>query len=199
VPTYILRDRDRAYGEALTRRIRVLGIRDRPTSPQSPWQNAYAERLIGSIRRECIDHIVVLGERHLRHILLSYLNYYNVARTHLSLGKDASVPRAVQVVGRIVPRPILGGLHHEYVRISFPIGTGYKLHCDVADGGIPISCVLTAASVHDGQVAIPLRAARQCGSLGRSVARAVIRPHYECRAPGSYGQGTRSTVPETRR
>ncbi len=111
VPRYILRDRDRAYGEVFTRRVRAMGIRDRPISPRAPWQNAYAGRLIGSIRRECIDHLVVLGERHLLHILLSYLNYYNAVRTHLSLGKDAPVPRAVQAVGRIVPRPILGGLH----------------------------------------------------------------------------------------
>jgi transposase InsO family protein len=117
VPRYILRDRDRAYGEAFTRRIRAMGIRDRPTSPRSPWQNAHTERLIGSIRRECLDHIVVLGDRHLRHILLSYLDYYNAVRTHLSLGKDAPIPRAVQAVGRIVPRPTLGGLHHQYVRI----------------------------------------------------------------------------------
>jgi transposase InsO family protein len=117
LPKYVLRDRDRAYGEPFTRRVRTMGIRDRPTSPRSPWQNAYAERLIGSIRRECIDHVVVFGERHLRHILLSYLNYYNAMRTHLSLGKDAPVPRAVQALGRIVPRPVLGGLHHEYVRI----------------------------------------------------------------------------------
>jgi transposase InsO family protein len=116
-PRYLLRDRDRTYGEVFPRRIRAMGIRDRPTAPRSPWQNAYAERLIGSIRRECIDHIVVLGDRHLHHILLSYLNYYNAARTHLSLGKDAPIPRAVQAVGRIVPRPILGALHHEYVRI----------------------------------------------------------------------------------
>jgi len=94
-----------------------MSIRDRPISPRAPWQNAYAERLIGSIQRECIDHLVVLGERHLPHILLSYLNYYNAVRTHLSSGKDAPVPRAVQAVGRIVPRPILGGLHHQYVRI----------------------------------------------------------------------------------
>jgi transposase InsO family protein len=94
-----------------------MGIRDRPTSPRSPWQNAYAEWLIGSIRRECIDHVVAFGERHLRHILLSYLNYYNAMRTHLSLGKDAPVPRAVQALGRIVLRPVLGGLHHEYLRI----------------------------------------------------------------------------------
>ena len=75
------------------RRVRSIGIRDRPTSPRSPWQNAYAERLIGSIRRECIDHIVIFGERHLRHVLLSYMTYYNDARTHLSLNKDAPVPR----------------------------------------------------------------------------------------------------------
>ena len=95
----------------------VAMIRDRPTSPRSPWQNAYAERLIGSIRRECVDHIVVFGERHLRHALLSYLNYYNEVRTHLSLGKDAPVSRVVHAVGRILPRPILGGLHHQYVRL----------------------------------------------------------------------------------
>jgi transposase InsO family protein len=94
-----------------------MGIRDRPTSPRSPWQNGYAERLIGSIRRECVDHIIVLGERHLRHVLLSYLKYYNETRTHLSLEKDAPVPRAIGTVGHIHCRPILGGLHHQYVRI----------------------------------------------------------------------------------
>ena len=119
VPKYILRDRDQVYGAAFRRRVRAMGIRDRPTSSRSPWQNAYAERLIGSIRRECVDHIVVLGERHFRHVLLSYMNYYNQTRTHLSLGKDAPIPRAVQAVGRILPRPILGGLHHEYVRFNF--------------------------------------------------------------------------------
>ena len=72
--------------------------------------------LIGSIRRECIDHVVVLGERHLRHVLLSYQQYYNETRTHLSLDKDAPIPRAVEAVGRILSRPILGGLHHQYVR-----------------------------------------------------------------------------------
>src|ERR1700736_3236150 len=104
-PTYILRDRDQAYGKAFTRRICAMGIRDRLTAPRSPWQNAHAERLIGSIRRECTDHIVVLGEQHLRHILLSYLNYYNTLRTHLSLGKDASVPHAVTAAGMILLRP----------------------------------------------------------------------------------------------
>jgi transposase InsO family protein len=94
-----------------------MGIRDRPTSPRSPWQNGYAERLIGSIRRECLDHVVVFGERHLRHLLLSYMKYYNQARTHLSLEKDAPVSRAVEQAGQILCRPILGGLHHQYVRI----------------------------------------------------------------------------------
>jgi hypothetical protein len=79
-------------------------------------KKAYAERLIGSIRRKCVDHIVVFGERHLRHALLSYMNHYNEVRTHLSLGKDAPVSRVVHAVGQILPRPILGGLHHEYVR-----------------------------------------------------------------------------------
>ena len=84
-PKYIVRDRDSVYGEIFTRRLRAMGIRDRPTAPRSPWQNGHAERLIGSLRRECLDHAVVFGERHLRHMLLSYLAYYNGARTHLSL------------------------------------------------------------------------------------------------------------------
>ena len=91
-PKYIVRDRDSVYGEIFTRRLRAMGIRDRPTAPRSPWQNGHAERLIGSLRRECLDHAVVFGERHLRHMLLSYLAYYNGARTHLSLNKDAPVP-----------------------------------------------------------------------------------------------------------
>jgi len=116
-PRYIIRDRDRVYGEVFTRRLRAMGIRDRPTAPRSPWQNGHTEQLIGSIRRECLGHVVVFGERHLRHVLLSYMQYYNVARTHLSLNKDAPVPRAAQAIGRILPTPILGGLHHQYVRI----------------------------------------------------------------------------------
>ena len=116
-PRYLIRDRDGAYGEVFIRRLRSMGIRDRPTSPRSPWQNAYAERLIGSIRRECLDHVVVFGERHLRHVLLSYLKYYNEVRTHLSLEKDAPVSRAVDRAGHILRRPILGGLHHQYARI----------------------------------------------------------------------------------
>jgi len=116
-PRYLVRDRDRSYGEVFVRRVRAMGIRDRPTSPRSPWQNAYAERLIGSIRRECTDHVIVFGERHLRHLLRSYLDYYNETRTHLSLDKDAPISRAIQAVGRIVGCPVLGGLHHQYVRI----------------------------------------------------------------------------------
>ena len=116
-PRYLIRDRDRSYGEVFVRRVRAMGIRDRPTSSRSPWQNGYAERLIGSIRRECIDHVIVFGEFHLRHLLRSYLNYYNETRTHLSLDKDAPVSRPIQVVGRIFGRPVLGGLHHQYMRI----------------------------------------------------------------------------------
>jgi transposase InsO family protein len=116
-PRYLIRDRDRAYGNVFIRRLRSMGIRDQPTSPRSPWQNGCAERLIGSIRRECLDHVVVLGERHLRHVLLSYLKYYNEVRTHLSLEKDAPISRAVERAGRILCRPVLGGLHHQYVRI----------------------------------------------------------------------------------
>ena len=88
-----------------------------PHGRRSPWQNAYAERLIGSIRRECTDHVIVFGERHLRHLLRSYLDYYNETRTHLSLDKDAPISRAIQSVGLIFGRPVLGGLHHQYVRI----------------------------------------------------------------------------------
>jgi transposase InsO family protein len=99
IPRYLIRDRDQAYGESFVRRVRSIGIRDRPASFPSPWQNGYAERLIGSIRRECIDHVVVFGERHLRHVLLSYKDYYNATRTHLSLNKDASVPRGLSGPG----------------------------------------------------------------------------------------------------
>ena len=116
-PHYLIRDRDRIYGAIVTRRIRAMGIRDKPTAPASPWQNGFAERLIGSIRRECVDHIVVLGEAHLRRILRAYAGYYNDIRTHWSLDKDAPVYRPVLRNGSINSRPILGGLHHHYVRI----------------------------------------------------------------------------------
>jgi len=116
-PRYLVRDRDSIYGDVFIRRLRAMGIRDRPTTPRSPWQNGYCERLIGSIRKECLDHVVVFGERHLRYLLRSYAKYYNQTRTHLSLNKDSPVSRAVETVGRILPVPILGGLHHQYVRI----------------------------------------------------------------------------------
>jgi transposase InsO family protein len=116
-PRYLIRDRDGVYGEVFVQRLRSIGIRDRPASPRSPWQNGCAERLIGSIRRECLDHVVVFGERHLRHVLLSYMKYYNETRTHLFLDKDSPLSRIVERVGRIRCRPVLGGLHHKYVRI----------------------------------------------------------------------------------
>ena len=116
-PRYLIRDRDRLYGAVVTRRLRAMGIRDKPTAPASPWQNGFAERLIGSIRRECVDHIVVLGETHLRRILRTYARYYNDIRTHWSLNKDAPVSRPVQRTGDIKSHALLGGLHHHYVRV----------------------------------------------------------------------------------
>ena len=94
-----------------------MGIRDKPIAPASPWQNGYAERLIGSIRRECLDHVIVMSEAHLRKILRAYALYYNSLRTHWSLNKDAPVSRPVQRVGSVSSQAILGGLHHHYVRI----------------------------------------------------------------------------------
>jgi transposase InsO family protein len=116
-PRYMIRDRDRIYGIVVTRRFRAMGIRDKPTAPASPWQNSFAERLIGSIRRECLDHVIVLGEAHLRRILKSYAHYYTGVRTHRSLNKDSPVSRSVQRAGVISSSAILGGLHHHYGRI----------------------------------------------------------------------------------
>jgi len=116
-PRHLIRDRDGAFGSAYTRRIRAMEIRDHPTAPRSPWQNGHVERLIGSIRRESLDHVVVFGEAHLRVVLKAYASYYNEVRTHLSLEKDAPDFRRTQKVGRIAAIPILGGLHHQYVRL----------------------------------------------------------------------------------
>ena len=102
----MIRDRDRIYGAIVTRRLRAMGIRDKPIAPASPWQNGFAERLIGSIRRECLDHVIVLGEAHLRRTL-----------KHRSLHKDAPASRPVQRSGVISSRAILGGLHHHYARV----------------------------------------------------------------------------------
>jgi transposase InsO family protein len=117
-PSYLIRDRDSSYGVVVRKRIRAMGIRDRPTAPRSPWQNGYIERLIGSIRRECLDHVLVMGEAHLRRILSAYADYYNRVRTHLALNKDAPLGRRAQAIGSLAAIPLLGGLHHEYVRMA---------------------------------------------------------------------------------
>jgi transposase InsO family protein len=114
---YMIRDRDRIYGAVVTRRLRAMGIRDKPIAPASPWQNGFAERLIGSIRRECVDHVIVLGEAHLRRTPKSYARYYNGFRTHRSLNKNTPDSRPVQRSGLISSHAILGGLHHHYGRI----------------------------------------------------------------------------------
>jgi hypothetical protein len=117
-PRYMMRDRDGIYGDYFCRRVEGMAVEQVLTAPQSPWQNPYAERLVGSVRRECLNHVIVLGERHLRRILKSYLAYYHGARTHLSLGKDAPGRRAVHPpsMGEIVELPEVGGLHHRYIR-----------------------------------------------------------------------------------
>jgi transposase InsO family protein len=114
-PRYLIRHRDCIYGTIVPRRLHAMGIRDKPIAPAAPWQNGFAERLIGSIRRECLNHIVVSGEAHLRRVLPTYVGYYNKIRTHWSLDKDA--PISCQPTGSIKSHPILGGLHHHYVRI----------------------------------------------------------------------------------
>src|ERR1700720_2272226 len=114
---YLIRDNDRAFGGAFKARVRAMGIRDRPTSFRSPWQNGYAERLIGSLRRECTDHLIAFNADHLRRILAKYAIYYNEVRTHVSLGKDAPCTRPIERFGEVVAHPILGGLHHRYARI----------------------------------------------------------------------------------
>ena len=114
--TYFLIRLEAEIGHAVRQRLQAMGVRDRPAAPRSSWQNAYAERPVGSIRRECLDHIIVFGEAHLRRILKAYVSYYNGARTHRSLRKDAPFPRSIERVGRISSIPILGGLHHQYCR-----------------------------------------------------------------------------------
>jgi len=114
---YLIRDHDGAYGQIFRRRLGAMGIRDRPTTPRSPWQNGHVERLIGSIRREYLDHVIVFGESHLRRVLHAYADYYNGTRTHLSLGKDAPLPRAIRRDGWVQFKSHLGGLHHSLVRI----------------------------------------------------------------------------------
>ena len=117
-PSYLLRDRDSVYGHVFRHRVKGMGIDEIVTAPQSPWQNPLAERLIGSIRRECLDHVLVLGERYLRRTLTRYFAYYHEARTHLSLDKDAPDGRSVERPerGRVISIREVGGLHHRYGR-----------------------------------------------------------------------------------
>jgi transposase InsO family protein len=119
-PRYLLRDRDAIYGKKVKRRIKSLGIDEVITAPRSPWQNPYVERVIGSIRRDCLDHMIIINERHLRRTLRNYFDYYHSCRTHLSLNKDPPDSRAVESVeyGNIVALPRVGGLHHRYTRIA---------------------------------------------------------------------------------
>jgi len=119
-PRYLLRDRDRIYGAAFRQRVKHLGIKEVLIAPRSPWQNPYVERLIGSIRRECLDHVVILHERHLVHILTTYFAYYHHWRTHLSLAMDCPEPRPTQASnrGRVIAVPEVGGLHHHYERVA---------------------------------------------------------------------------------
>src|SRR5205807_7927955 len=118
LPRYLLRDRDAIFGDAFRGQVRDMGIQEVRCTPRSPWQRAYVERMIGSIRRECLDHVLVFHETSLRRILRSYLDYYHRSRTHLSLRKDSPEPRSIQPehMGRVVALPQVGGLHHRYER-----------------------------------------------------------------------------------
>jgi transposase InsO family protein len=119
-PRYLLRDRDTAYGHRFRERVRVMGLEQVVTAPRSPWQNAYVERVIGSIRRDCLDYTIIFNERHLRRVLSSYVDYYHRSRTHLTLAKDCPVERPTQspAAGQIIAIPQVGGLHHRYQRIA---------------------------------------------------------------------------------
>ncbi len=119
-PRHVIRDRDGAYGAAFRATVKAMDIAEVVTAPRSPWQNPYVERVIGSIRGECLNHVIVLNERHLRRILSCYLDYYHRSRTHLSLGKDSPEPRSAQSPGpgKIIAFPQVGGLHHRYERLA---------------------------------------------------------------------------------
>ncbi len=117
---FLLRDRDGIYGKLFSRQTAALGIKEVVTTPRSPWQNAYVERVIGSIRRECLDHLVVLTDRQLKRVLREYVDYCNRVRTHLSLDKDAPDYRMMKPpdASKIVRVRRVGGLQHEYIRIA---------------------------------------------------------------------------------
>jgi len=119
-PRYLLRDRDASYGSYFCSRVEAMNITEVVTAPRSPWQNAYVERVIGSIRRECLDHFVIFNERHLGRILSSYVDYYQRTRTHLSLDKDCPDSRRIMPrgIGKVVAIPKVGGLHHRYERLA---------------------------------------------------------------------------------
>jgi putative transposase len=117
-PRYLLRDRHASYGPAFRDRVRVIGMKEVVSAPRSPWQNPYVERLIGSIRRECLDHIIIFNESHLRRVPSRYFQYHHWTRTHLSRDKDCPQPRHIQPpsAGKIIAFPEVGGLHHRYER-----------------------------------------------------------------------------------
>src|SRR5205823_4803372 len=115
-PKYLLRDRDRIYGFEFRKRLEVMGIQQVLSAPRSPWQRAYIERVIGSIRRECLDHVIAFDEESLRHTLRAYVRYYHASRLHLSLEKDSPDSRTVQSLGKVVAISQVGGLHHRYER-----------------------------------------------------------------------------------
>lgn len=119
-PRFLIRDRDRIYGHAFRKRVDSMGIEEVMIAPRSPWQNPFAEGVIGSIKRECLDHVIVINERHLRRVLRSYFEYYHESRTHLSLGRNAPIERDVEppTKGRVVAIPQVGGLHHRYARAA---------------------------------------------------------------------------------
>ena len=118
VPKLLLRDRDCIYGWEFQRMVKALGIKDIRSAPRSPWQNAFVERVIGTLRRECTDHVIPFGRRHLLGVLREYVEYYNEARPHQSLNRNAPLPRDVEPVGEICAKPVLGGLHHRYFRAA---------------------------------------------------------------------------------
>ena len=119
-PRFLLRDRDQIHREYFRSRIAGMGVEEVITSARSPWQNPYAERLIGSIRRECLDHLIVLNEKQLRRILREYFDYYNSVRPHQSLERNAPLPREIELLakGKIISLPQVGGLHHRYLRAA---------------------------------------------------------------------------------
>jgi len=117
-PRYLLRDRDRTYGQEFRKQVSVMNIKEVLSAPRSPWQRAYVERVIGSIRRECLDHLIVLNQESLRRTLRSYLFYYHRSRLHLSLERDSPESRPVRSIGKVVAFPEVGGLHHRYERVA---------------------------------------------------------------------------------